>query len=133
MANLRERGRAFRNRAAPLAAGVTLTAERLGEAETTRCTIVGAVVGNTKFVSTERNVARIEYGERDYYIPAGSYLLGVGNTVSPPAERDRLRETINGVEYLFEVRPPANEPAWRYMDGGRTLLRVHVKRLKDDT
>lgn len=132
MPNLRQRGLTMRGRLAPAAAGITLNASRaLDQGGTHRCVIEGVVVGRTRFAVNSTAGPRIEFGERDYLIPASSYNLGPDSTTVEPEEGDRFVETINGVALAFDVKPISGEPAWRYMDSGRTLLRVHVKRITD--
>ncbi len=135
MVTLRERGRTMRNRSVPLAAGVTLEATRRPTRENNytagTATITGASVGRTVYAVNTVGGPRISFGERDYLIPAASYTLGTGGTVTEPKEGDRFVETINGTDYCFECKPNSGEPAWRYSDSGRTLLRVHVRRITD--
>lgn len=49
-------------------------------------------------------------------------------TVIEPAEGDQIDVTLHGLTLTYEVMPPgADEPAWRYMDPGRSALRIHTK------
>lgn len=133
MATLRERGRTFRNRAAPLSAGVSVAVSRVDpDTGTTTATIVTAVVGRTVFADNTVGGTRVTFGERDYLIPAADYLLGPSGAVCEPKEGDQFTETVNGVALTFEMMPIPGEPAWRYSDSGRTLLRIHVKRVTDE-
>lgn len=89
----------------------------------------GAWVGNTLFrLQAGDGGSRIEWGERDYLIPASAYDFGDGPV--EPAEHDTIAETVNGTACIFRVLPPqSGEPAWRWSDPERTILRVHVKQV----
>lgn len=81
-------------------------------------------VGRTVFSSNTLNGARVQWGDRDYLIRVSELSLG------EPQEGDRIAETIEGVDCVFEVRTPdTGEPAWRFADPGRTMYRLHVKRV----
>ncbi len=85
-------------------------------------------IGRTVFGSTLDGAARVEWGDRDYLIPAD--LLILNGVVVKPAVGNRITETVNGTAKTYEVmRPATGEPAWRYSDPGETLLRIHVKRV----
>jgi hypothetical protein len=90
---------------------------------------VTAWVGRTVYAQLPGagTAVAVVYGERDYLFPAAA-LAGL----DPPEPRkgDRIEETIDGEDLTFEVLPgPAGEPAWRYSDPGRTLVRVHCKKV----
>lgn len=132
MTTLRERGRAMRNRLAPVAAGVTLTASRRDEGGARRtATIYDAVPTLTRTLTQTTAGILIEYSERTYRIPAANYVLGRDGAVCEPQERDRFVETIDGRTFTFELRPVSGEPAWKYADAGRTLLHLNAKRVFD--
>ena len=85
-------------------------------------------VGRTVFASNLEGNARIEWGDRDYLITAAQLILN--GSVVEPAVGDRITETVGGTSMAFEaMRPDTGEPCWRYSDPGRTLLRVHTKRV----
>jgi len=45
-----------------------------------------------------------------------------------PGEGDQIDVTINAMTLTYEVMAPGTgEPAWRYMDPGRSALRIHTK------
>lgn len=43
-----------------------------------------------------------------------------------PADGDRITETVNGVDQVFEVGRSRTVPAWRWADDSRTRLRVRT-------
>ncbi len=133
MTTLRDRGRAMRNRMAPVAAGVTLAASRRDEGGSRRtATIEDAVPTLTRTLTQTTGGVLIQYAERTYRIPAANYVLGRNGAVCEPEERDRFVEWIDGRDVTYECRPVSGEPAWKYADAGRTLLHVNAKRVFDD-
>ena len=85
-------------------------------------------VGRTVFASNLEGNARIEFGERDYLIPAANLILNGATT--EPAIGDRITETVGGESKVFEIMRPSNgEPAWRWSDSSQTRYRIHVKRV----
>lgn len=70
---------------------------------------------------------RMEWTDRDFLIHAADLLLG-GNAVLP--ERgDLIRETQGGKTFVYEVMAPGKEPAWRWSDVFRKVLRIHAKQV----
>ena len=70
---------------------------------------------------------RMEWTDRDFLIHAADLVLG-GNAVLP--ERgDVIRETQGGKVFVYEVMTPGKEPAWRWSDVFRKVLRVHAKQV----
>ncbi len=70
---------------------------------------------------------RMEWTDRDFLIDAADLVIG-GNAVLP--ERgDVIRETQGGKTFVYEVMAPGKEPAWRWSDGFRKVLRVHAKQV----
>lgn len=122
--NMMDRGRDFLTRQLGNAAGRTVVYMRSGVSS-----MLTAWVGRTLFAVNNPNAgaARVEWGERDYLILVASLVIG-GVTVTP-LKGDRITETIGGADVTFEIMSPSGEPAWRYSDVGRTLYRVHCKRV----
>jgi hypothetical protein len=122
---LLHRGQAMLNRSLGTAGGVSVTYTRGATTVTILDTDGAAWVGRTAFASTQQGAARVEWGDRDYLILA-SALAALGE----PQVGDRVAETVEGVELVFEVKTPrTGEPAWRYSDPTRTVYRVHAKRV----
>jgi hypothetical protein len=72
--------------------------------------------------------SRLEYRDRDYILPSAQLVIE-GAAITPQAG-DRIRETIAGQSYLFELMAEEGEPAWRYSDPSRRLLRIHTKQVE---
>jgi hypothetical protein len=70
---------------------------------------------------------RMEWTDRDYLIPAAKLVLG-GVQVEPQMG-DTVRETMGDEVFVYEVLAPAGEPAWRWSDPHRRMLRVHAKHI----
>lgn len=121
--SLVSRGSAAHKRRAKLSAGVSITYARgVDSVELT------AWEGRTLFAieSRQEGAARVQWGDKDYLIVASELILD-GDTVTP-REGDRITQTLPEGDVTFEVLPPnRGEPAWRYSDPQRTILRVHVK------
>lgn len=101
-------------------AGVSVTYSRAATAGSVALT---AWVGRTVFASNNDGGPAVEFGERDYLIPAAALTLG------EPEEADIVTETVGGESLRFRVvRPSTGEPAWRWSDPGRTVYRVHCTR-----
>lgn len=83
-------------------------------------------VGRTAFASNRPDgTARLEWGDRDYLVRVSELTFG------EPAEGDRITETIEGVDCVFEVmQPDTGEPPWRFADPQRTMYRLHVKQVQ---
>jgi hypothetical protein len=70
---------------------------------------------------------RMEWTDRDFLIHAADLVLG-GNAVLPQ-RGDVIRETQGGKVFVYEVMAPGKEPAWRWSDVFRKVLRVHAKQV----
>lgn len=109
------------NRLEESAAGVSVTYIR--GAQTLDIT---AVVGRTAFAQTAPSPggASLIIGDRDYLIDVADLTWG------EPAEGDRIEQTVNEVDCVFELmRPDTGEPAWRFSDPTRTKYRLHMKQV----
>lgn len=70
---------------------------------------------------------RMEWTDREFLIHADDLVLN-GNAVLP--ERgDLIRETQGGKTFVYEVMAPGKEPAWRWSDVFRKVLRIHAKQV----
>ncbi len=70
---------------------------------------------------------RMEWTDRDFLIHAADLVLG-GNAVLPQ-RGDLIRETQGPTTFLYEVMAPGKEPAWRWSDVYRKMLRIHTKQV----
>lgn len=70
---------------------------------------------------------RMEWTDRDFLIHAADLMLG-GNTVLPQ-RGDLVRESQGTTTFVYEVMAPGKEPAWRWSDVYRKMLRIHSKQV----
>jgi len=70
---------------------------------------------------------RMEWTDRDFLIHSADLVLG-GNAVLPQ-RGDLIRETQGSTIFVYEVMAPGKEPAWRWSDVYRKMLRIHSKQV----
>jgi hypothetical protein len=70
----------------------------------------------------------VQWTDRDYLIPAAA-LEAVGIAL-PPQPGDRILETVGSATQVYEVLIYGSEPAWRWADAHRQLLRIHTKHIE---
>lgn len=70
---------------------------------------------------------RVEWTDADLIFPAEDLVLG--GSATTPRRGDRVRYTEDGRTIVFEVMAADGEPPWRYCDGSRVLIRVHLKQI----
>lgn len=68
-----------------------------------------------------------EWTDRDFLIQAADLIPAGQPTL--PERGDRIREVQGTTTYLYEVMAPGNEPAWRWSDPYRKVLRIHTKEI----
>jgi hypothetical protein len=92
---------------------------------------VMATIGKTEFEIDDGSgiIKRIQ--SRDYLIPTAD--LKIGDVSTLPHDGDRIRETVGTSVFVYEVMAPGNEPAYRYSDAFRRLLRIHTKHVDTET
>ena len=89
--------------------------------------VVSAGIGRTTF-QVDNGTGVVEtFESRDLLILTGDLVLGGLATL--PQAGDRIRETVDGATYIYEVLAPGNEPAWRFSDPYRRTLRIHTKQV----
>jgi len=87
---------------------------------------VTAVPGKSLFQRADDLGLVTDMEVHDELIAAADLVLN--EETIEPAEGDQIDVTLNGVTFTYEVMPPGtDEPAWRYMDPGRSALRIHTK------
>ena len=69
----------------------------------------------------------IEWTDRDFLIHAADLVLG--GTPILPQRGDIIRETQGDKTLVYEVMAPGKEPAWRWSDAFRKVLRIHAKQV----
>jgi hypothetical protein len=70
---------------------------------------------------------RMEWTDRDFLIHAADLVLGGSPTL--PERGDLIRETQGAKTFIYEVMAPGKEPAWRWSDVFRKVLRIHTKQV----
>ncbi len=116
--NLFERAKSWLPKTMKAAAGIQVFYSREGnEIEIT------AWVGRTLFSIAQVGGNRIEWGDRDYMIPA----VAIESTFGSPIRGDRIREVLESGNKTFEIMAPSGEPDFRWSDGQQTTYRVHTK------
>jgi hypothetical protein len=70
---------------------------------------------------------RMEWTDRDFLIHAADLVLAGNPTL--PERGDVIRETQGGRTFVYEVMAPGKEPAWRWSDVFRKVLRIHTKQV----
>lgn len=106
---------------------VTVTYLQMGTADGIE---VAAVVGSQRANSLKVGAvseATTEWAERDYLIRVEDWATA--GLTGEPQRGDRITETINEVDHVFELFPAVGEPPWRWSDEDRTTYRVHTKRV----
>jgi hypothetical protein len=70
---------------------------------------------------------RIEWTDRDFLIHAADLVIDGSPTL--PERGDVIRETQGSKTFIYEVMAPGKEPAWRWSDVFRKVLRIHTKQV----
>jgi hypothetical protein len=70
---------------------------------------------------------RMEWTDRDFLIHAADLVLGTATAL--PERGDTIRETQGDKTLVYEVMAPGKEPAWRWSDVYRKVLRIHTKQV----
>jgi hypothetical protein len=91
----------------------------------TAVVVLPAAVGRTEFEVDNGTGVLEKVESRDFLIRTSDLVLGGENVL--PERGDQIRETKDGLTYVYEVMAPGREPCWRYSDPYRRALRVHTK------
>lgn len=70
---------------------------------------------------------RMEWTDRDFLVHAADLVLGAATVL--PERGDVIRETQGEKTFVYEVMAPGKEPAWRWSDVYRKVLRIHTKQV----
>jgi hypothetical protein len=70
---------------------------------------------------------RMEWTDRDFLVQAADLVLT--GAAALPERGDVIRETVGAKTYVYEVMAPGKQPAWRWSDPYRKLLRIHTKQV----
>lgn len=66
-----------------------------------------------------------EVREWDWILTASDLVLA--SVATEPHIGDRITETIDGTDFVFEVLATGSEGCWRWNDRNQTAYRVHAK------
>jgi hypothetical protein len=80
----------------------------------------------TYTVADEQGILQ-EIHSRDYLVDAAN--LVINKAVVEPRVGDRITETIDGQDMVFEVFPIEKQRCFRYRDASRATIRIHTKRV----
>lgn len=84
-----------------------------------------AVLGSSLLRVTENNgTVHTVRTDRDVLISRADM-----GAFSLPIEGDKIDIVFGAITERFTVAPIGSEPAWRFRDPGKTLLRIHTKSL----
>lgn len=93
-----------------------------------------ATIGRTEFEQADEAGLIHRVQSRDFLVRAADLDLGAGPTL--PLAGDRVRETVDGTVFVYEVNTPGasgGEPPWRYSNPFRKTLRIHTKHIDTET
>lgn len=117
------RAQAMLNRHLATAAGVAVVYARGGR----RCvpTAWPGTEANAPDLAGAGDYSRVDREKRDFLVVASTLVLA--GRLALPEPGDTVTETVpDGRRFKFEVRANGSEPAYRWADPQRTLLRVHT-------
>lgn len=117
--NLLARANAWLGRTMATHAGVDFLLVRGDHRTPIRC-----VIGHTDAERTVDESMVMQTRLRNYLVDVVAYQIN-GRTAEPQ-RGDRIIEPGGAV---YEILPPAGEPAWRYSDPQRTRYRLHARRV----
>ena len=86
---------------------------------------VRATVGRTVFEVDDGTGILEQYESRDFIIRAAD--LVIDDVAVSPERGDRIRETQDGIVYVYEVMAPGRLPHAKFSDRSRRTLRIHTK------
>lgn len=84
--------------------------------------------GKTAFRFADMGMVRVEWSDRDFFIPAEQ--LKLNDVQIYPQKGDVIEVAFVGEGLLsFEVTSPNDEQVWRFSDTCRSIMRIHTKRI----
>lgn len=101
--------------------GVSVILERGGR----RSDSITAIADTVTYQVENTEGFYTSFTTRDYTLPVATTMIG--SEAIEPRKGDRIRETINGVEQVFEVLPVGNDSEVSLTPTGTQWL-VHTKR-----
>lgn len=89
---------------------------------------VKAVVGRSPQTVNDEGGLLIDIDSRPYMVMVEDLVIDDAATV--PMRGDRIQQTIDGEDLLFEVLPTPGKQESQYSDAGRTQFRINTKRIE---
>lgn len=86
---------------------------------------LSATIGRTEFEQADEYGVVRRTESRDYLVRTMDLMIGAAQVL--PKAGDRIRESEDGVTFIYEVMAPGGEPPGRYSDPNRQTLRIHTK------
>lgn len=84
---------------------------------------VTATIGRSVFEAADANGVVEAWESRDYLLPTADLPFG------EPQRFDRITETMNGAQCVYEVTSPRGVPLFHYADAFQEIVRIHTKRI----
>jgi hypothetical protein len=90
-----------------------------------------ATIGKTEFEQADDAglIHRVE--SRDFLVRTAELDVGAGPII--PRAGDQVREAVGAQVFVYEVNAPGGQPAFRYSDPFRRVLRIHTKHIATET
>ena len=101
---------------------------RRGESATSLCATPGQTLLK---LADDFGSVRLEWTDRDMVVSASDLVLD-GVPVRPQ-RGDVIEYVEDGNLNIFEVLPFGTEPHWRFADPYQKLIRIHLKRIRQET
>ena len=83
-----------------------------------------ATIGRTRF-EVDRGGFLEKFESRDFLLLVAELILN--GVATEPKRGHKIKETRNGVTFVYEVASPGNEPHFRFSDLYRITFRIHTK------
>jgi hypothetical protein len=88
---------------------------------------VPAVFGRKLLRIADETGIRVEWTDMDFLIAADDLVIG-GERIEP--QRGDIIYAVDPYDSIaFEVMPYGDEPAWRWADPHKSMLRIHAKHI----
>ncbi len=90
-----------------------------------------AVIGRTPFEEADEHGVIRRSESRDFIFSASSLILD--DEITTPRKGDRIRELIGDKWQIYQVGTQGSEPAFRFTDTSRRVIRVHTFHVGEET
>lgn len=93
--------------------------------------VLNATIGKTAFRQTDDYGVIRRYEMRDFIVQASDLVLNTETVLPEPG--DKITQTENDIDYVYEVMSPGDEPHYRFSDAYMMVLRIHTKLVNEVT